>query len=112
MGLDGGTIITRTDVLRGQSWAVANSDDSRSTRGGQVQAGFSHRKERAEGKVKAQARWSTCALTGEALRAPVVACDLGLLYNKESVLEHMLGGTGVFVAEHGRRTRWPTARTS
>ena len=39
--------ITSTDVLRGQSWAVANADDSRSTRGGQVQAGFSHRKERA-----------------------------------------------------------------
>ena len=69
------------------------------TRGGQVQAGFSHRKERAEGKVKAQARWSTCALTGEALRAPVVACDLGLLYNKESVLEHLLGSKGVFVSE-------------
>ena len=49
--------------------------------------------------MKAQARWSTCALTGEALRAPVVAYDLGLLYNKESVLEHLLGSKGVFVSE-------------
>ena len=36
MGLDGGTIITRTDVLRGQSWRMAQADTSRSTRGGTV----------------------------------------------------------------------------
>ena len=34
MGLDGGTYITRSDVLRGQSWELAKADDSRSTRGG------------------------------------------------------------------------------
>ena len=63
MGLDGGTYITRADVLRydaarlwhtrnpsctrlaeqdsecrGQSWAMANSDSSRSTRGGTISA--------------------------------------------------------------------------
>ena len=38
MGLDGGTIVTRTDVLRGSSWRLANQDDGRqrSTRGGQL----------------------------------------------------------------------------
>ena len=35
-GLDGGTYITRSDVLRGQSWDVAVADDTRSTRGGAV----------------------------------------------------------------------------
>ncbi len=35
-GLDGGTYITRSDVLRGQSWNVATADDSRSRRGGYV----------------------------------------------------------------------------
>ena len=36
MGLDGGTYITRSDVLRGQSWDMATADNSRSTRGGNV----------------------------------------------------------------------------
>jgi hypothetical protein len=38
MGLDGGTQITRSDVLRGSSWRLANCDSSRSTRGGAVSA--------------------------------------------------------------------------
>lgn len=36
MGLDGGTYITRSDVLRGQSWELNNAENSRSTRGGAV----------------------------------------------------------------------------
>ena len=36
MGLDGGTYITRSDVLRGQSWELNSKEDSRSTRGGAV----------------------------------------------------------------------------
>ena len=36
MGLDGGTYITRSDILRGQSWDMATADNSRSTRGGNV----------------------------------------------------------------------------
>ena len=40
MGLDGGTIATRTDLLRRASWRLANSDGGaqRSTRGGQLTA--------------------------------------------------------------------------
>jgi hypothetical protein len=39
MGLDGGTIITRSDVLRGSSWRLNQSNAaSRSTRGGSVSA--------------------------------------------------------------------------
>lgn len=34
MGLDGGTIATRSDVLRRQSSRVAQNDTSRSSRGG------------------------------------------------------------------------------
>lgn len=38
MGLDGGTYVSRTDVLRRQSWALAQADGgaNRSTRGGAV----------------------------------------------------------------------------
>lgn len=37
-GLDGGTYITRSDVLRGQSWNLASEDSRRSTRGGCISA--------------------------------------------------------------------------
>eukprot|EP00937_MAST-01D_sp_MAST-1D-sp2_P007206 g7206.t1 len=33
---------------------------------------------------------STCALSGEALREPIVACRLGNLYNKDAVLKELL----------------------
>jgi len=35
-------------------------------------------------------RWSTCALTQERLDEPVVACELGYLYNKEALLSAVL----------------------
>lgn len=38
-------------------------------------------------------QWSTCHLTGEALREPIMACCLGYLYNKESVLTSLLEKT-------------------
>ena len=31
-------------------------------------------------------KWSVCSLTGEPLRAPIVACELGKLYNRTSVI--------------------------
>lgn len=34
MGLDGGTYVTRTDVLRRQSWAFSQADNTHSRRGG------------------------------------------------------------------------------
>ena len=40
--------MTRSDVLRGQSWEVANADDSRSTRGGQVGSSYARRREKAD----------------------------------------------------------------
>lgn len=39
MGLDGGTIISRADVIRGASWDLTNSDTSRSSRGGSIDPG-------------------------------------------------------------------------
>lgn len=36
MGLDGGTYVSRSDVLRRQSWRASQADTSRSTRGGAV----------------------------------------------------------------------------
>ncbi|KAK3247309.1 hypothetical protein CYMTET_11649 [Cymbomonas tetramitiformis] len=83
VGLRGGTVISRTDILRGQSWAVANSDTSRSTRGGAVQAGYFHQRKELDKKDSAEACWSACSLSGLPLREPVTACWLGRLYNKK-----------------------------
>jgi hypothetical protein len=53
MGLDGGTIITRSDILRGSSWDVANADGgaSTSTRGGQVGDAYVHKRRRIDPAV-------------------------------------------------------------
>ena len=48
MGLDGGTYITRSDVLRGASWALSTADTSRSSRGGNVQSGTVFKRRRLD----------------------------------------------------------------
>ncbi|GIL72342.1 hypothetical protein Vretimale_4004 [Volvox reticuliferus] len=87
MGLDGGTIVTRSDVLRGQSWRVAQNDTSRSTRGGNASRVPA---EKADKSLERSIAWSTCALSSQPLRSPVVACGLGRLYNKDAVLQFLL----------------------
>uniref|UniRef100_A0A8D2MLQ2 Replication termination factor 2 n=1 Tax=Zonotrichia albicollis TaxID=44394 RepID=A0A8D2MLQ2_ZONAL len=36
------------------------------------------------------ARWFYCALSQEKLRRPIVACELGRLYNKDAIIEYLL----------------------
>lgn len=50
MGLDGGTYITRSDVLRGQSWELNKAENSRSTRGGAVKG--VHKKAKLDPKLE------------------------------------------------------------
>ena len=102
MGLDGGTIISRSDILRGQSWDVANADRGASTssRGGQLSAGKVHTgRRRVDPAERRRARWSHCALSGEPLREPIVCCGLGRLYNREALIEHALAQAGTFVSD-------------
>eukprot|EP01048_Picozoa_sp_COSAG05_P007006 COSAG05_NODE_478_length_9434_cov_5.178897_12_plen_427_part_00 len=92
MGLDGGTFATRADILRRSSWKLAQADSSWSTRGGALNRGALNKTtETASEADLARIRWSTCALSGNELREPVVACGLGALYNRESVLEYLVG---------------------
>eukprot|EP00850_Spirogloea_muscicola_P021826 SM000263S09813 [mRNA] locus=s263:101151:103189:- [translate_table: standard] len=103
MGLDGGTIISRSDVLRGASWRVASSAaQCRSTRGGQVGSAYVAAAERASAGDQAAAHWSTCALTGEPLAMPVVACGLGRLYNRENVVQYLLARSDVFLDDSAK----------
>lgn len=96
MGLDGGTYITRSDVLRGQSWELSQADTSHSTRGGSIGASHVHKKRRLDTHSEQVTRWTTCSLSGEPLAPPVVADFLGTLYNKSAVLEFLLAKSGVF----------------
>ena len=78
MGLDGGTIVTRTDVLRGSSWRLANQDDGRqrSTRGGQLTATGALLRDAAADRDAAYNRWSCCALSGRSPSRPARTSSL------------------------------------
>lgn len=45
---------------------------------------------RADTRALNMARWRTCALTGDALEEPIVACELGSLFNKAALIQAML----------------------
>eukprot|EP00123_Amoebidium_parasiticum_P014043 comp22295_c1_seq1/m.33065 comp22295_c1_seq1/g.33065 ORF comp22295_c1_seq1/g.33065 comp22295_c1_seq1/m.33065 type:complete len:270 (-) comp22295_c1_seq1:461-1270(-) len=67
MGCDGGTIPTRDELVKLKKKAKKVDKD-----------------------VDLEARWMRCALTLATLKEPIVACALGRLYNKDSVLEYLL----------------------
>lgn len=67
MGCDGGTIPTRDELVR-----LKKKPEQRDKDGHRLY------------------KWQHCAITQEPLRKPVVACELGRLYNKESVIELLL----------------------
>lgn len=81
MGCDGGSIPTRSDLVRTRTKEAP-----------------------VDPEPVRLARWFTCALSKEPLQTPLVSCRLGRLYNKESVLQFLLDrdsfGDGEAVAGH------------
>ena len=67
MGCDGGTIPRRDEMVR-----------------------MKKKPEKVDKEFELNAKWFHCAISQEELRPPIVACELGNLYNKESVLEYLL----------------------
>lgn len=67
MGCDGGTIPTRDELVR-----LKKKPEQRDKDGHRLY------------------KWQHCAITQEPLRKPVVACEMGRLYNKESIIELLL----------------------
>ncbi|THG92633.1 hypothetical protein EW026_g8335 [Hermanssonia centrifuga] len=67
MGNDGGSIPDRRDLVRNKPKA-----------------------EQADKANQTRARWFFCALSKRRLQEPVVACALGKLYNKDSIIEYLL----------------------
>ncbi|GAB5362935.1 hypothetical protein AAMO2058_000841100 [Amorphochlora amoebiformis] len=88
MGLDGGTIPTRTDLLRGASWALASKDESRSTRGGNIGGtnfNSSHVQTFAEKAAETRLRLASCAISRKTLTGTIHGCCKGNLYNLPSL---------------------------
>lgn len=67
MGCDGGTIPKRHELVKGPK-----------------------KVEKVDKNAELIARWYYCTLSQEKLRRPVVACELGRLYNKDAVIEYLL----------------------
>lgn len=72
MGCDGGTIPTRGELVRTKK-----------------------KPEQVSKEVDLLVKWRHCALSQEPLRTPIVACELGCLFNKESIIEFLLDKNGV-----------------
>eukprot|EP01138_Halocafeteria_seosinensis_P009457 gb/GECG01009665.1/.p1 GENE.gb/GECG01009665.1/~~gb/GECG01009665.1/.p1 ORF type:complete len:298 (+),score=54.12 gb/GECG01009665.1/:1-894(+) len=53
----------------------------------------------------AKIKWHTCALTGEVLKPPICADDLGNLFNKQAILEYLLSSKKLPGFEHIRRLK-------
>ncbi|KAM9408829.1 replication termination factor 2 [Pholidichthys leucotaenia] len=67
MGCDGGTIPKRHELVKGPK-----------------------KVEKVDKNAELAARWKYCALSQEKLRRPIVACELGRLYNKDAIIEYLL----------------------
>lgn len=70
MGCDGGTIPKRHELVKGPK-----------------------KVEKVDKNAELAAKWKYCALSQEKLRRPIVACDLGRLYNKDAIIEYLLDKT-------------------
>eukprot|EP00041_Stephanoeca_diplocostata_P000075 m.13280 g.13280 ORF g.13280 m.13280 type:complete len:301 (-) comp10080_c0_seq2:231-1133(-) len=67
MGADGGTVPTRGELVK-----MKKKDTI------------------IDPKLEHDAKWNHCRLTSEPLKEPIVACELGRVYNKTSVLEFLV----------------------
>jgi hypothetical protein len=76
MGCDGGTIPTRDELVK-----LKRKPEQRDKDGHRL------------------FRWQHCAISQQPLRKPVMACELGKLYNKESII-------GVFFFLHFSTNFW------
>lgn len=79
MGGDGGSIPKRSELVK-----------------------TSKKKEQADKDMARDAKWSHCAITQRELVKPIVACELGKLYNKESIIEFLLDRSICDVTSHIR----------
>ncbi|ESN96033.1 hypothetical protein HELRODRAFT_135186, partial [Helobdella robusta] len=67
MGCDGGTIPKRGELVQKKK-----------------------KEEKIEKKDSLNTKWRHCAMSQEPLQKPIVACELGRLFNKESIIKYLI----------------------
>lgn len=67
MGCDGGSIPRRDELVK-----------------------LKKKEEKVDQNELDRIKWGTCAISKEPLKDPIVADELGFLYNKEAVIRHLL----------------------
>ncbi|KAG1682915.1 Protein RTF2 [Nymphon striatum] len=83
MGCDGGTIPTRDELVR-----------------------LKKKPERKDKVAETATKWKNCALSQQPLRQPVLCCELGRLFNKESLIEYLLNKeAGTEISRHIRNLK-------
>jgi len=82
MGADGGTIPKLCELVKKRT-----------------------KKEIVSRDVQLAGRWRICQLSQQTLREPIVVCRLGMLYNKEAVLEALLTKGKMETMANGRHIR-------
>mmetsp|Transcript_12654 Transcript_12654/g.30085 ORF Transcript_12654/g.30085 Transcript_12654/m.30085 type:complete len:277 (+) Transcript_12654:60-890(+) len=93
MGGDGGQVIDRATMVKTKGWGLTKSSGDRfaaslGEMNSYVQMVF---EDRGLGTLERhRVRMSTCMISQEGLRDPVVACRMGNLYNKEAVISALL----------------------
>jgi len=93
MGGDGGQVIDRATMVKTKGWGLTKGSGDRyaaslGEMNSYMQMVF---EDRGLGTLERhRLRMSTCMISQEALRDPVVACRLGNLYNKEAVISALL----------------------
>lgn len=93
MGGDGGQVIDRATMVKTKGWGLTKGSGDRyaaslGEMNSYMQMVF---EDRGLGNLERhRVRMSTCMISQEALRDPVVACRLGNLYNKEAVISALL----------------------
>lgn len=70
MGCDGGSIPRRDELVK-----------------------LKKKEEKPDPNEVERIKWSSCAISKEPLKEPIVACELGFIYNKEAVIRHLLDKT-------------------
>lgn len=93
MGGDGGQVIDRATMVKTKGWGLTKGSGDRyaaslGEMNSYMQMVF---EDRGLGNLERhRVRMTTCMISQQALRDPVVACKLGNLYNKEAVIAALL----------------------
>eukprot|EP00933_Yihiella_yeosuensis_P019126 TRINITY_DN15514_c1_g1_i1.p1 TRINITY_DN15514_c1_g1~~TRINITY_DN15514_c1_g1_i1.p1 ORF type:complete len:284 (-),score=84.65 TRINITY_DN15514_c1_g1_i1:58-909(-) len=96
MGGDGGQVIDRATMVRTKGWGLTKSAGNRFAASLGEMSNYMQMisEDRGLGSLELhRTRMTTCFISQQELREPIVACKLGALYNKEAIISALLNRT-------------------